>query len=59
LEKFVPVGAPGAVNPKFVEEPQIPFDKLRAGFSTPFGQKRPNSAQDDTAVMMRTLDSGH
>jgi hypothetical protein len=35
LEKFVPVGAPGAVNPKFVEEPQIFRLRLAKNGQTP------------------------
>jgi hypothetical protein len=35
LEKFVPVGAPGAVNPKFVEEPQAFRLRLAKNGQTP------------------------
>src|ERR1700691_6045176 len=33
--------------------------RATAGLSTPFGRKRPTSAQDDSTNRMQTLETGH
>ena len=49
------------VNPKSLEEqPQVPFDFAQGRLSTPFAaENAANYAQDDSAIVMRTSDSGH